>query len=304
MPNTLAHLGIQTLIGRGVMPGADVKWVLAACVIPDLSWIGQTVARSLTEIDLIDLRLYAIAQTSLLFSLIIAGAFALLSRTPHRTFAILAIGVALHLMLDATQTKWGNGVLFLAPFDWSLLNLGWYWPEDWPSYGLTLLGVVTVGVLWWRSGPMPWQPRWPPMPRLAGAAALLVLWGLAPLPLMPMVEAANLHNTGVLNNPATRVGQKIAFDRNRIDQDHVLHSWTGETFLITGEVPPGPAKISLRGVFTDVNVIAADGVHIHSDGPREWFSYAGLLIVLFWWLHGMWRGAFWESHRFPGSSHK
>ena len=48
---------------------------------------------------------------------------------------------ALHLVLDALQTKWGSGVHFFAPVSWTSTNWGLFWPESIVTYGLTTLGV-------------------------------------------------------------------------------------------------------------------------------------------------------------------
>ena len=68
MPNTLAHLGVQGIATRSVLRDADLKWIYLGCIIPDVSWIIQRLVRYvIPNIDLYDLRLYAIVQASLLF---------------------------------------------------------------------------------------------------------------------------------------------------------------------------------------------------------------------------------------------
>ncbi len=290
MPNTLAHLGVQTLLGRTVQPQSDIKWILLGCVIPDISWILQVIGRSvLPQSALIDLRLYALVQSSLIFCVILAAALASVSRTPARTFLTLAVAVALHMLLDATQTKWGNGVLLFAPFNWHLMNFNLYWPEDWPSYALTVLGAITIAVLWWRLGPAPLHRFRPPPGRIAAAGLLLLIWVAGPPLFMATAEARNLHNTAVLRPDATRPGHAFTVDRNpaviAADGTVTLRSWTGETFTLTGNVPTSNALISLKGTFTTQTEIDVLALRYHQDGPREWFSYIGLLLVLGWWFH-------------------
>src|SRR5688500_1748825 len=45
-------------------------------------------------------------------------------------FCILVLNVVVHLLLDASQTKWASGVLFFVPLTWTLHNWGWFWPES------------------------------------------------------------------------------------------------------------------------------------------------------------------------------
>ena len=131
MPNTIAHIAVQTLISRGLLRGADFKWILAGCVLPDIPWIAQRAVAGLApEFPAIPLRLYTAVQSSLIVTLILGVALAFLSRRPVQTFAILALGVVLHLLLDATQTKWANGVLLFAPFSWDLLNFCLLYTSD------------------------------------------------------------------------------------------------------------------------------------------------------------------------------
>lgn len=293
MPNTLAHLGVQTLLGRAVQPQADLKWILLGCSIPDVSWILQVIGRQVPGIDLIDLRLYALVQSSLLFCLIVSAALAMLSHKPLRTFATLTIAVLLHFALDATQTKWGNGVLLGLPFDWSLVNVNLYWPEDWPSYALTAVGLISM-LIWWRQGVAPTGLRRPSPQSMLASIALIGLWMLGPVAFMGEAEAGNLHNTAVLRPDAARIGQPFTVDRNTatVLPDGTVHlrSWTGEIFTLTGIVPAQDALISLKGRFTGSSQIAVTDLRLHQDGPREWFSYTGLLMILSWWSLSLFRG--------------
>jgi hypothetical protein len=72
---------------------------------------------------------------------VLSAAAALLAQAFWRTWAILGGNAVLHLILDAMQTKWGNGVHFLVPFSWDLTNWGLFWPESAVTYGLTAFGL-------------------------------------------------------------------------------------------------------------------------------------------------------------------
>lgn len=294
MPNTLAHIGIQTLLGKAVMPKAEIKWIWVACIVPDLSWILQIAVRGLfPEVSLIDLRLYAVVQSSLLFCLLIALGLAAPSRTPMKTFAILALGTVLHLLLDATQTKWGNGVLLFAPLDWSILNFELFWPEDLPSSVLTLLGAGVALTLWIRQGPEAFRLHMPSPARFAITGAAVVLWLVGPFAFTDQAEVADLHYTQTLRHVDERPGKDIMVDRNGVthlpDGGVQLAHWTGSTMTLSGEVPPEATKISLKGTFETPDEIRVHAVQVHRDGPREWFSYAGLLLVMLWWARGLFR---------------
>jgi len=210
-----------------------------------------------------------------------------------KTFAILAFGIVLHLLLDATQTKWGNGVLLWAPFDWSILNFGLFWPEDVPSSLLTVLGAVVALALWIRQGPEAFRLHMPSPARFAMAGAAFALWLAAPFAFTEQAEAADMHYTQTLRDVANRSGKSIMVDRNTVthlpDGSVELAHWTGNTMTLQGEVPSEAGKISLKGTFVTADEITVSAVQVHRDGPREWFSYTGLGLVLLWWAWGLFR---------------
>nr|MBS0019700.1 hypothetical protein [Gammaproteobacteria bacterium] len=123
MPNTIAHFGLQGAASRLLFGTVDPRWIMVGCVIPDAPWIAQRVVHAAAPgFDPYSLRLYFVAQASLLSSLVLCAACAVLTRTPRVLFFLLGFNVLAHLLLDACQTKWGNGVAIAAPISWSLWN--------------------------------------------------------------------------------------------------------------------------------------------------------------------------------------
>lgn len=289
MPNTLAHIGAQALITRGLIARADLAWIWAGCILPDLPWILQRVLKALpVAVSPIDLRLYAVAQSSLALSLVAAAGFAMLAPRARQVLAILALGCLLHLLLDATQTKWANGVVLFAPADWSVLNFGLYWPENWPSHALSLLGLGYVAWAAWRIGPgalhLPPLPAW----RVAAAAGLFGLYALGPLQLMPAAEAADVHHAGTLRDVAARPGREIGFDRADLcraaDGTARLSVWTGETLEVTGlPIPGATGEVSIRGRFIDADRVELTAFHLHPAGRRDRLTMLGLGLIAVWW---------------------
>jgi hypothetical protein len=288
MPNTLAHIGVQSLIGRAVVRGGDIKWVWAACVIPDLPWVLQRAARTvLPGLDPYDIRLYAIAQSTLAVSLLLAGALCLLTARPRRVFAILALGCLLHLLLDAMQTKWANGVHLFAPVSWELLNWGLFWPEDWATLALTAIGIAyaAVAALTIREDLSDLvRPRGV---RLAALAALATLYVGLPAALMPRVMVANNHFVETLRDVAERPGRIVEFDRNTVvieDGRPTLRAWTGERHPLEGAAPAEAGDVSVRGRFLDRSAVDVLAWHAHPPHVRDAAATAGLAVVAAWWL--------------------
>ena len=287
MPNTLAHLGIQALVTRAVIRQAEIKWIWAACVIPDLPWILQRVVRaSIPGISPYDLRLYAIAQASLLMCLVLSAALALCSVRPGRVFVILGLGCVLHLLLDAAQTKWANGVHLFAPLSWELLNFGLFWPEDWLSLAFTTLGLAYAVYAWLKLRDKGKDLCRPQGLRLVVAAGLCLVYAALPLTLMSGAHAANNHYVATLQDIEARPGRPIAFDRNRIilDEDGAwIGAWTGERFAATGTLPAESAKASIMGVFEGPKTVRIIAYHRHPIGLRDLAAYLGLGLFLAWW---------------------
>lgn len=297
MPNTLAHMGIQSIATRGVSRAANPGWVWLGCILPDIPWIMQRGALAVDPaLSPYDVRFYAVVQSSFLISCIAAGAFASLASSWRRTFLILVLGILLHLLLDATQTKLANGVLLAAPFDWHLLNFRLYWPEGLPSLALTLLGAVVFA--WYALRPDPeWfaQPATPlPRSRWIFAAVFAGVYLVLPLAFMPAAERADVHYAGTLRDEAARPGRYVEFDRSSAgiapDGTAYLQPWTQERIQLTGTpLPEGARVVSLRGRFDDTGALEVETLHVHAGRRRDVFTYLGLLLCLGWWSYAAWR---------------
>ena len=291
MPNTLAHLGIQAITSRTILRHADPRWIFTGCVIPDIPWILQRLVQtSGFSIDWYDLRIYAIIQASLFCSLFLCGTLALLSLHPRRVFLILAGNVVGHLLLDAMQTKWGNGVHLFAPMSWTLWNAGWFWPESPVTYLVTILGLATVA---WIARKM-WRGEIPeplinpnPTPKYLGAAVIcMVGYLLMPFPFMQGPEAADNHFVHTLREKDTRTGKPIAFDRvaYRKEESRGTVRTFGKEILYLDSTPLNHSgTLSLKGRFIDQNTLHLNEWHEHTPFVRDTASILGLGVLAVLW---------------------
>ncbi len=206
MPNTLIHLGVQGLLHRGLDRRVDLRLVYLGAIIPDLPWIAQRAIRQLwPDIDRIDLALYCGAQSSLGLCLVLSAALASLTRESRSTFVILAAGSLVHLGLDITQVKWGNGALFLAPFSWQITSLAWAWPEHPLFTWLTYLSLGIVLATWPLIDHRPlWVVRG--TARWFAASALLVAYLAAPVFFIDDLLAADTYDAATLRDATSRTG--------------------------------------------------------------------------------------------------
>lgn len=289
MPNTIAHIAVHTLVTRGILRDADFKWILVGCILSDIPWILQRIVMGLAmDISAIQLRLYAAIQSSLFVTLVLAAGLALLSRRPWRTFALLAFGVVLHLLLDAMQTKWANGVLLFAPFSWDLFNLGLYWPESVSSIAMSMTGVGVMVLALVKIPATPGLPVHRPITRPAASAMLAFIYLLLPFPLMSTAYNADLHYTATLSRGSDRLGTAIEFDRAVVQRDHdnvvQLQAWTGEWFNLQGVVEDSAEVVSVRGSFIAADTVIIEEIFVHTPSWRAIFSQFGLLFIAFWWI--------------------
>lgn len=289
MPNTLAHLGIQGILTRTTVPRNDLKWVYIGCVIPDLPWISQRIVRTLyPAVDRYDLLLYSSVQSSLIFCLLLAAALALTTRPAGRTFLVLGLNCTLHLLLDATQIKWANGVMLFAPVSWQLTSFNLYWPEAIPSLGLTVLGLCFVVFFWKKAcNPVEWQLK---KNRLLAVPVLLLLaaYSLGPLPFIEGPLENDNYYAATLLKKSARTGKEIAFDRALLltDKDGVkVRNYSNEWFTLVGfETEKETALISLKGHFLTPDRIKVADYHLHPLKARDTASIVGLFFILLIWL--------------------
>lgn len=287
MPNTLAHFGAQGPLTRLYSREVDARWLLLGCIVPDIPWIIQRAVVPLgLPLPAYETRLYFMAQASLLCSLVLCAALAVLSARFRVVFAILAVQATLHLLLDAAQTKWGNGAHILVPIYWKQINFGWFWPENPITYVLVILGVAFVLREWVRGGGRPVPPRLGEPAKLGAAFALLAAYAFLPLALMGGLEASDSHSIRTLREKELRPGREAAFDRVGYSPGEgagKIGTFGGEEIVVVGPLPREPGVVSLRGTFTSPDTLLVSDAWVHRAELRAYFSYAGLaLLVLFW----------------------
>jgi hypothetical protein len=164
------------------------------------------------SIDPIDLRLYTMAQASLAGTLLLCAALAATTIAPRLVLTVLGLNALLHLLLDATEVKWGNGVHLFAPFAWRMTSFDLVAGESTLMLALTIAG--TLGLALEIARPrvpvvgLDLRPR-----RLAAAAALLAAYLLAPLPFLDAVEGSDSYSVKTLRDVAGRLGRAVSLDR-------------------------------------------------------------------------------------------
>ena len=282
MPNTLAHIGINGLLSRTLIRQSDFLLIYIGAIIPDIPWILQRTATfTFPNINLYDLRLYCIIQSTLFFSLILSAAVGLIYSKSQKSFLILSLGSLIHLAVDSVETKWANGVHLFAPFSWDLFNAGIFWSEHFVIHALTIFGFIYL-ILKWReaiSTSLNFQTKH--FRKLIFLIAMLTLYFLGPLIFLRSPESADNHFIKTLRNYETRAGKYFEVDRgNYIDEPKgdIFITPFREYLKVNNLNLPASAVMSIRAKFISKDEIYILEYHIYND--RDIFSYIGLLMIL------------------------
>jgi hypothetical protein len=233
-----------------------------------------------------DLRLYAIGQASLAACLLLSGALALYSSRPAKIWRLLALNAVFHLLLDACETKWANGVHLFAPLSWKLLNFGLCWPESWLIFLLTIFGFAYgVRAGWHIPPPAPVTPR--PLWQRPCATLLVVGYVLLPLAFRSGPYTMDNHSVKTLREGALRTGRPVEFDRNLYVKQMAgdrLRTFAGEELRVMGKHSERSGLVSVRATFVDPTTVHIDDLHAHWGTSRDLASYLGIALLVGVWL--------------------
>lgn len=287
MPNTLAHLGVAGLATRSIITAADLKWVYIGAVIPDLPWILQRFARIIIPgIDLYDLRLYVIIQSTFLFGIILSLALSSLSTEYKKTFLILSLGCLIHLLLDSLQIKWANGVILLAPFTWEPFGLSLFWPESLPTYIITLFGLFYFITLFKKGVNVSFNLAIGNLKRWGIFICVMVIYILLPLLMLNPAYEADNHYVKTLHSIDERSGKYFEVDRRPYTYENgrsELSLFSGEKIKLKNINLKTDEIISVRARFVDLKSAEVIEYHVHSVLFRDGSSYLGLTFILIFW---------------------
>lgn len=290
MPNTLVHFAVQGPASRGLWRRLDPRWIYLGCLLPDVPWILRRAVVALgLPVDPIDLRLYTMAQASLAGTLLLCAALAAATVAPRLVLSVLGLNALLHLLLDATEVKWGNGVHLFAPFSWRMTSFDLVAGESALMLALTIAGALLLALEIARPRApvvgLDLRPR-----RLAAAAALLAAYLVAPLPFFGALEGSDSYGVKTLREVAGRAGRAVSFDRTAFQvtpAGGLVHLWNGERVRATGAIPDHDARVSLRGTFLASDVLRVDQLLEHRH-DRDWPTYVALGLLALVWARPLW----------------
>ena len=289
MPNTLAHIGAQFPISRGISRSWDPRWIALGLLLPDVPWILQRIALiALPFLSPITVRSYVVVLSTPLFCAVIAACIALCFENGRTIFRILFFQSLLHLVFDAFQQKGGVGVHFLAPFSWHAFSFPAYSMNGWLTHLLTLSGLIILILL--LAGkirfpkldrPLLNQPR-----RIVPAILLLAIYSLGPLLLRHQVIDANVHDLKTWKGDGPRTGVTVHFDRAHYfpgDPGSIQDDFNPVPIPIIGVELPRESTISTEAVFINEDTLWTATYVVHPRGERLTYTLLGLIGILLFW---------------------
>ena len=283
MPNTLIHIAIQTPISRTISPKTEIPWLLVGAIIPDIPWIFQRILLAANIADPYLVKLYFTAQASLLFSLLLCLTVSTFAHQTMKIFIVLAVNSLLHLLLDATQVKWGTSVHLLAPLNWQTINFGVVWPENILGYIITFAGLCFL-CLQWRNIQQE-GVTFNRSPRISIAAVSMLFYLALPFTTLNSLETSNSNYLKTLRNHDARPGQQIEIDRSYYSKENdEIILFSGEPIRLTGVTPPHSGIISIKGIFISPDLLDIQDYHIHNN-YRDIASMIGLGFSLAIWIY-------------------
>ncbi|MBU1568505.1 MAG: hypothetical protein KJ630_23125 [Proteobacteria bacterium] len=266
-------------MNRMVVGRDRLLWVIIACTIPDLPWIVLTCFIPLDLFDPYTLRLYCTAQASLLLCLFFSAALACFTKQPGKIFIVLASNCLFHLVLDALEIKWGNGVHLIAPFSWKMMHNGTIWPGHPVILGFTLVGLLYLLGNWQRYVAFSTQLHLPGGRKAAIGLLLFSCYLFAPILFLEQLEEANTYNIHTLRMKDQRPGKHIEFDRvHYFAEQQTLQTFTGERIIVTGSQPTASGRVSFRGHFLTPTSFVSASHHYHRD-QRDLATLLGLFMT-------------------------
>jgi len=290
VPNTLVHFAAQGAVSHGLWRRIDPRWIYLGCLLPDLPWIlRRAVVAFALPADPFDLRLYTMAQASLAGTLLLCAALALLTATPRLVLAVLGANALLHLLLDATEIKFGNGIHLFAPFSWRMTGFDLVPGESGVYLVLAIAGALLLAweIARRRRTTLGLELR---PSRLAAGGVLLAAYFLTPLPFLGAIEASDSYSVKTLREVEARPGRTIGLDRTAFVATPTggrIRLWTGEWVRATGPLPEHDATVSLFGTFLAPDVLRVDGLVEHRQ-DRDWPTYLALALLGLLWARPLW----------------
>lgn len=304
MPDLLSHFAGGYAALRWLSGRRDLVWVLTGTLLPDLNWIARRILAGPFGLDPVPLSLWLIPWHTPWAQLFVALAIGAFCARPLRVILLLQGAAWTHFLLDAAQTRYGNGMVFLYPFVLMETSWGWFWPEDAISHLLAWSGLALMVTLLVRG-----RPRGDPAVMAASAGAALratedagprktgarsrprrgrLVLALGCVAVIVASAAAtrtaltraNVYMLGLVQKPAAYEGARVGIDRTQVVAERppqVEPLDRGRLTLVGADDLRMGETVSVLGTFRD-GTIVVEHLHRHQERWRSGYSLLGLAL--------------------------
>ncbi len=281
MPDLLTHFGTTYGLFFPYRMKIDPRLIFLGALLPDLPWIARRVAVQLFGADPVAASTYLIPFATPFIALLASALIALFNREPRACFSLVFVPALWHLILDAMQSRLGNGVMFFYPFSFKEYDWQLFWPEDVSSYILLSASVALLLLLPARCRLLPFRLK-----NLGVAALLAAFILLFPIATRQELVRHNVFSLDFITNPEGWENRVVNLDRDEIVSDSplLIQSVNGRRFeLVGGDGLKAGDSVSLRGIYRG-GKIHIQSIHRHRELLRSACSYLGLVFFAVVWL--------------------
>ena len=189
------------------------------------------------------------------------------------------------MLLDPVEIKWANGVHLFAPFNWSLLDFGFVWPESLLIDSLTLFGLIYFIWNWKRAVNTPAELDFRNPKRYLFSVLLLSIYFTLPLALLDSPRNADNHFVKTLSNENDRTGSYLELDRRFYkSESKTINTFANEDLNVEGINLDHSAVVSVRAKFINNHTLQIIEFHEHNAAFRDGASYLALLLITIMWI--------------------
>ena len=282
MPDWVVHLGFAYVMAR-LIKMRDLKLFFLGSLVPDISRIGLYFA-SFFHLNQISSHLYFAPFHTPFVAALVACLISSFSKNFKKCFFLIFLGAILHLALDLTQYRVGNGVLLFYPFSFRQFYFSLFWSGDNVSIFLRILaiGVLLICLLEKRSIGSPLSFK---AVKLKIAFPLILLCLLIPLSTMGPIMKNNVDYLDFFAHPEKWEGEKVEFYKARVvSTNPVIVREMGVRFeLVTSEEFKRNDRVSIKGAYEEGRIIP-DFIHRYRGPSKSMVSLVGLLLFVLVWI--------------------
>ena len=283
MPDWLVHLGFAYVMAR-LIKLRDLKLFFLGSLLPDVSRVALYFT-DLAHLDPVSSHLYFMPFHTPFMAALVSSVISLFSQNFKKCFFLIFLGAILHLALDLTQYRMGNGVLLFYPFSFRQFYFSLFWSGDNVSIFLRVLAIGVLVICLLKKRPVR-RPLSLKTANLKIAFPLMVLVLVIPLSTTSLMMKNNVDYLDFFAHPQKWEGKKVELYKAKIiSTNPVIVREMGVMFeLVTSEEFREGDRICIQGTYKEGRIIPVF-IHRYRGPSKSMVSLAGLLFFILVWIN-------------------